>query len=41
MLLPHQIVEQSLQNHFDRNVRQHYFRGMEFSEPAGDPGWFG
>lgn len=41
MLLPHQIVEQSLQNHFDRNVRQHYFRGMEFAEPAGDPGWFG
>ncbi len=29
MLLPHQIVEQSLQNHFDRNVRQHYFRGMK------------
>jgi uncharacterized protein (DUF2236 family) len=39
--LPHQIVEQMLQERFDRNVRRHYFRGMEFGGPAGDPGWFG
>ncbi len=39
--LPHQLVEQKLQERFDRNVRRHYFRGMEFAGPAGDPGWFG
>jgi uncharacterized protein (DUF2236 family) len=39
--LPHQIVEQMLQERFDRNVRKHYFRGMEFGAPSGDPGWFG
>jgi uncharacterized protein (DUF2236 family) len=39
--LPHQIVEQMLQERFDSNVRRHYFRGMEFGGPAGDPGWFG
>ncbi|WP_319450770.1 MULTISPECIES: oxygenase MpaB family protein [unclassified Mycobacterium] len=41
MPLPHQIVEQMLQERFDRNVRRHYFRGMEFGGPVGDPGWFG
>jgi uncharacterized protein (DUF2236 family) len=39
--LPHQIVERTLQERFDRNVRRHYFRGMEFGGPVGDPGWFG
>jgi uncharacterized protein (DUF2236 family) len=39
--MPHQIVEQLLQRQFDQNIRQHYFRGMEFAGPAGDPGWFG
>jgi uncharacterized protein (DUF2236 family) len=39
--LPHQIVEQKLQERFDSNVRRHYFRGMEFGGPSGDPGWFG
>jgi uncharacterized protein (DUF2236 family) len=39
--MPHQIVEQTLQRHFDENVRRNYFRGMEFAGPAGDPGWFG
>src|SRR4029077_1038340 len=41
VLMPHQLVEQKLQERFDRNVRKHYFRGMEFAGPAGDPGWFG
>jgi uncharacterized protein (DUF2236 family) len=41
LLLPHQIVEQKLQERFDRGVRKHYFRGMEFAGPQGDPGWFG
>jgi uncharacterized protein (DUF2236 family) len=39
--MPHQIVEQRLQKKFDDDVRKHYFRGMEFAGPAGDPGWFG
>ena len=25
----------------DRYIRPNYFKKMEFSEPAGDPGWFG
>ncbi len=29
--------KKSPQIHFDRNVRQHYFRGMEFSEPGVTP----
>ena len=41
LLLPHQLVEQALQGRFDRTVRKHYFRGMEFAGPVGDPGWFG
>ena len=41
MLLPHQILEQRLQERFDRDIRKHYFRGMDFAGPAGDPGWFG
>ncbi len=39
--MPHQFVEQMLQDRFDQTVRKHYFRGMEFAGPAGDPGWFG
>jgi len=41
MLMPHQIVEQRLQKKFDDDVRKHFFRGMEFAGPVGDPGWFG
>ncbi|MEU0499098.1 oxygenase MpaB family protein [Mycobacterium sp. NPDC006124] len=41
MFMPHQIVEQRLQKKFDDDVRKHYFRGMEFAGPTGDPGWFG
>jgi uncharacterized protein (DUF2236 family) len=26
---------------FDRLVRQNFFPGIRFDEPAGDPGWFG
>ena len=41
MFLPHQIVGQLLNKRFDQDVRRHFFRGMEFAEPVGDPGWFG
>lgn len=41
MHLPHEIVGQLLNNKFDKDVRRHYFRGMEFATPVGDPGWFG
>ena len=41
MYLPHQIVGQLLNNKFDEDIRRHYFRGMEFAAPVGDPGWFG
>jgi len=45
MTLPHQLLARHLaerfDRHFDANVRAHYFRGLTFAEPAGDPGWFG
>ena len=41
MLMPHQIVGQLLNKRFDQDVRQHFFRGMDFAGPQGDPGWFG
>ena len=41
MFLPHQIVGQQLNKRFDQDVRRHFFRGMEFAGPIGDPGWFG
>ncbi|MGV0684518.1 oxygenase MpaB family protein [Mycolicibacterium thermoresistibile] len=41
MLLPHQFIGEFLNQRFDRDIRRNYFRGMEFAEPAGDPGWFG
>lgn len=41
MLMPHQMLEQTLSRQFDRTVRRHYFRGMDFAGPVGDPGWFG
>lgn len=41
MFLPHQIVGQQLNKQFDKDVRRHFFRGMEFAGPVGDPGWFG
>ncbi|NKY03816.1 DUF2236 domain-containing protein [Gordonia polyisoprenivorans] len=39
--LPHQWVGDWLTGFFDANIRAKFFRGMEFEEPAGDPGWFG
>lgn len=39
--MPHQVVGQLVQERFDQGVRKHFFRGMEFAGPAGDPGWFG
>jgi uncharacterized protein (DUF2236 family) len=41
MYLPHQIVGQTLNDRFDRDVRRHFFKGMEFAAPVADPGWFG
>lgn len=41
MFMPHQIVGQQLNKRFDHDVRRHFFRGMEFAGPLGDPGWFG
>lgn len=41
MFLPHQFVGQLLDKQIDQNIRRHFFRGMEFAEPVGDPGWFG
>jgi uncharacterized protein (DUF2236 family) len=41
MFLPHQIAGQLLNKKFDEAIRKHYFRGMEFAAPIGDPGWFG
>ncbi|NBP86316.1 MAG: DUF2236 domain-containing protein [Mycobacteriaceae bacterium] len=41
LLLPHQLVEQKVRSDFDRDIRQRFFRGLEFAGPAGDPGWFG
>jgi uncharacterized protein (DUF2236 family) len=40
-LLPQQIVENRLKRQFNQDVRRHFFRGMDFAGPAGDPGWFG
>lgn len=41
VLLPHQVLEQKVRSDFDRDVRQRFFRGLEFAAPQGDPGWFG
>ncbi|MDY6999971.1 MAG: oxygenase MpaB family protein [Actinomycetota bacterium] len=44
MILPQHLVGlvgRLLNDRFDRDVRRHFFRGMQFGEPAGDPGWFG
>jgi uncharacterized protein (DUF2236 family) len=41
VFLPHQIVGQLINKRLDQNVRRHFFRGMEFAAPVGDPGWFG
>ena len=45
MYLPHefahQLVQEQLNKQFDRFVRKHFFRGMDFAGPSGDPGWFG
>jgi uncharacterized protein (DUF2236 family) len=39
--LPHQFVGDRINRQFDRAIRANYFRGMQFAEPVGDPGWFG
>ncbi|AKS36806.1 hypothetical protein AFA91_32120 [Mycolicibacterium goodii] len=41
MFMPHEFVGQWLNQKFDRDIRRNYFRGMQFAEPKGDPGWFG
>lgn len=41
MFLPHQLVGNFFDRQFDRDIRRHFFKGMEFAAPAGDPGWFG
>jgi uncharacterized protein (DUF2236 family) len=45
MFLPHQLAYQTIQGQvnkqFDQTVRKHFFRGMDFAGPIGDPGWFG
>jgi uncharacterized protein (DUF2236 family) len=41
VLLPHQLLEHKVRSDFDKDVRQKFFRGLEFVGPEGDPGWFG
>lgn len=45
MFLPHQIAFQAVQGQvatqLHEPVRKHFFRGMDFAGPVGDPGWFG
>lgn len=41
MFMPHEFVGQWLNQKFDKDIRRNYFRGMQFAEPEGDPGWFG
>ena len=41
VLLPHQLLEEKLKSDFDTEVRQKFFRGLDFAGPEGDPGWFG
>ncbi|CAN5607289.1 hypothetical protein BH10ACT9_BH10ACT9_57140 [soil metagenome] len=39
--LPHQMLQQKFRRIYDDKIRRRYFRGVDFAEPAGDPGWFG
>ncbi len=41
LALPHEVVGSWLNGKFDENVRAKFFRGMDFENPTGDPGWFG
>ena len=41
LLLPHQLIEDKVRSDFDRDIRQKFFRGLDFASPEGDPGWFG
>jgi uncharacterized protein (DUF2236 family) len=41
LLLPHQLLESKVKADFDKGVRRKFFRGLDFSGPDGDPGWFG
>jgi hypothetical protein len=38
---PHQMIQQKFLRFYDDEIRARYFRGLDFPEPAGDPGWFG
>lgn len=41
LLLPHQLLESKVKADFNKSVRRKFFRGLDFSGPDGDPGWFG
>ncbi|MBI3215877.1 MAG: DUF2236 domain-containing protein [Mycobacterium sp.] len=41
MQLPHQMLASRFHQFYDAQVRDRYFRGLDFAGPAGDPGWFG
>jgi uncharacterized protein (DUF2236 family) len=34
-------IRRKIENAWDQQIRKHYLPGIQFSEPAGDPGWFG
>jgi uncharacterized protein (DUF2236 family) len=34
-------IRRKIENVWDQQIRQHYLPRIQFSEPAGDPGWFG
>lgn len=39
--LPHHYIGNWLNDRFDETVKSKFFRGMDFENPVGDPGWFG
>jgi uncharacterized protein (DUF2236 family) len=41
MQLPHQLLQHQLTQFYDDKIRRRYFRGLDFTGPVGDPGWFG
>lgn len=41
LLLPHQLLESKVKADFNKSVRRKFLRGLDFSGPDGDPGWFG
>lgn len=40
-LSPLERLTAKLNADFDSDIRQRFFRGMDFADPVGDPGWFG